>query len=69
MGFPRQEYWSGWPFPSPGDLPDPGVEHRSAALQADSIPPEPQGSLVSTFCCHITGFTEKEDFKIQSLIP
>ena len=33
MGFSRQEYWSGWPFPSPGDLPDPGIEPRSPALQ------------------------------------
>ena len=41
--FPRQEYWSGWPFPSPGDLPDPGMEHGSLALQADSLPPEPSG--------------------------
>ena len=32
MGFPRQEYWSGLPFPSPGDLPDPGIEPRSPAL-------------------------------------
>ena len=37
MGFSRQEYWSGLPFPSPGDLPDPGVEHGSPALQADSL--------------------------------
>ena len=37
MGFSRQEYWSGLPFPSPGDLPDPGVEPRSPTLQADSI--------------------------------
>ena len=36
MGFSRQEYWSGLPFPSPGDLPDPGIEIRSPALQADS---------------------------------
>ena len=35
MGFSRQEYWSGLPFPSPGDLPDPGIEPRSPALQAD----------------------------------
>ena len=35
MGFSRQEYWSGLPFPSPGDLPDPGIEHRSPILQAD----------------------------------
>ena len=36
MGFSRQEYWSGLPFPSPGDLPDPGIEPRTPALQADS---------------------------------
>ena len=36
MGFSRQECWSGLPFPSPGDLPDPGIEPRSPALQADS---------------------------------
>jgi len=34
MGFPRQGYWSGLPFPSPGDLPDPGIEHTSPALAA-----------------------------------
>ena len=39
--FSRQEYWSGLPFPSPGDLPDPGIEHGSLALQADSLPTEP----------------------------
>ena len=37
MGFSRQEYWSGLPFPSPKDLPDPGIEPRSPALQADSL--------------------------------
>ena len=42
-GFSRQEYWSGLPFPSPGDLPDPGIEPRSPALQADSLLPEAQG--------------------------
>ena len=36
MRFSRQEYWSGLPFPSPGDFPNPGIEPRSAALQADS---------------------------------
>ena len=41
MGFSRQEYWSGLPFPSPGDLPDPGIEPGSPALQADSLPTEP----------------------------
>ena len=37
MGFSRQEYWSGLPFPSPGDLPDPGIEPRSPALQSDCL--------------------------------
>ena len=37
MGFPRQEYWSGLPFPSPGDLPNPEIKPRSPALQADSL--------------------------------
>ena len=37
MGFSRQEYWSGLPCPSPGDLPDPGIEPRSPALEADSL--------------------------------
>ena len=43
--FSRPEYWSGWPFPSPGDLPNPGIKPRSPALQADSLPAEPRGSL------------------------
>ena len=41
MGFPRQKYWSGLPFPPPGDLPDPGIKHGSPALQADSSLSEP----------------------------
>ena len=40
LGFSRQQYWSGLPFPSPGDLPDPGIEPGSPALQADSLPTE-----------------------------
>ena len=40
MGFTRQEYWSRLPFPSLGDLPDPGIEPRAAALKADSLPTE-----------------------------
>ena len=43
MGFSRQEYWSGVPFPSPGDLPDPGIEPRSPALEADALTSEPPG--------------------------
>ena len=41
MGFSRQEYWSGLPFPSPRDLPNPGIEPRSPKLQADTLPSEP----------------------------
>ena len=41
MGFPRQEYWSGFPFPSPGHLPDTGIKLGSSALEADSLPSEP----------------------------
>ena len=47
MGFPRQEYWSGLAFPSPRDLPDPGIKPGSPALQADSLPTEPPRD------CHI----------------
>ena len=43
MGFSRQEYWSGLSFPSPGDLPDPGIEPGFPALEADSLPSEPPG--------------------------
>ena len=42
MGFSRQEYWSGLPYPSSGDLPDPGIEPRSPALQADALTTEPR---------------------------
>ena len=44
MEFSRQEYWSGLPFPSPGDLPDPGIKPRSPALRADALPSEPSGN-------------------------
>ena len=43
MGFSRQEYWSGLPFPSPGDLPNPGTEPGSPALEADALTSEPPG--------------------------
>ena len=44
IGFPRQEYWSGYPCPPPRDLPNPGTEPGSPALQADSLPSEPPGN-------------------------
>ena len=46
MEFSRQEYWSGLPCPSPGDLPDPGIEPGSPVLQVDSLPAEPPGKLL-----------------------
>ena len=45
MGFPKQEYWSGLPFPSTGYLPDPRIEPGSPALQADALPSEPPEKL------------------------
>ena len=56
LGFSRQEYWSGLPFPSPGDLPDPGIEPRSPAFQADALTSEPPGkpktcNTHNTKCC------------------
>ena len=61
MGFSRQEYWSGLPFPSPGDLSDPGIEPGSPALQADALPSEPPGKSFTLnggqkhlwTCCHL----------------
>ena len=48
MRFPRQEYWSGLPCPPPGDLPNPGMEPRSLALQVDSLPSELPGKPLGT---------------------
>ena len=47
MEFSMQEYWSGLPFPSPGDLPNPGMEPRPPALQADALLSEPPGNCAS----------------------
>ena len=51
MGFSRQEYWTGLPFPSPGDLPDPGIKPRSPSLQADSLLPESPGKPQLSLTC------------------
>ena len=48
MGFSRQEYWSRLPFPSPGDLPDPGIEPGSPTLEADALTSEPPGKPKTT---------------------
>ena len=52
LGFSKQEYWSGLPFPSPGD-PNPGIEPRSPALQVDSLPTEPPGSPNTQHSCQL----------------
>ena len=49
MEFLRQEYWSGFPCPPPGDLPDPAIEPVSPALQADSLPAESWGKPVAEY--------------------
>ena len=51
MGFSRQEYWSGLPFPSPGDLPDPGIGPESPALQVASLPLRIREALISIYLC------------------
>ena len=55
MGFSRQEFWSGLPFPSPGDLPNPGIEPGSPALEADTLTSEPPGKT------NVTSLTHKKD--------
>ena len=49
MGFSRQKHWSGLPFPSPGDLPDPGIKPQSPALQADALPSKPSGKPLTAY--------------------
>ena len=56
MGFSRQEYWSGLPFPSPGNLPDPGIEPGSPALRADALTSEPPGTESSYYLAEAGGW-------------
>ena len=60
MGFSRQEYWSGLAFPSPGDLPDPGIEPGSPALQTDALLSEPPGKPFK--------LTEKESYTMDYFV-
>ena len=62
--FSSQEYWSGLPFPSSGDLPDPGIEPGSPAFQADSLPPEPAGSKEYLYESYILNFLPFQCFDI-----
>ena len=52
-GFPRQEYWSGLPFPPPGNLPRPGIKPTSPALQADSLLSEARGKPCTSLCDNV----------------
>ena len=62
MGFSRQEYWSGLPSPSPGDLPDPGMEPGSPTLQADYLPSEPLTPEKSLLIVHCKRLGFLDDF-------
>ena len=72
MEFSSQEYWSGWPFPSPGDLPDPGIEPSCHTLQSDSLPFEPpekplinhRPSLFESLFPHLVNEVPTENFEI-----
>ena len=65
MGFSRQEYWSGLPFPSPGDLPDPGIEHGSPALEADALTSEPPGK---PYAVYVGEYSASYRFPLQTAI-
>ena len=83
MGFPSQEYWSGLPFPSPGDLPDPGIEPGPPALEADTLTSEPPGiiqpimtltnlQLQAEHCEDTSSLlhaTETAQLKLEDLLP
>ena len=73
MGFSRPEYWSGQSFPSPGDLPNPGIKPRSPALQADSLPAKTQEKPTEGFDCMERKLEcmgpREESPEYQSLIP
>ena len=58
MGFSRQEYWSGVPLTSPGDLPNPGTEPGSSALQTDALPSEPPGKPIIFRACLIVHYID-----------
>ena len=63
MEFSRQEYWSRWPFPSPGDLPGPGIKPRSSALQAGSLMSETPGKPQLTHSRCLIKFSENKEKK------
>ena len=75
MGFSRQEYWSGLPFPSPGDLPDPGIEPRSPTSRADALTSEPPGkpshmSIIFsiTYCLLLQVYWSSSMFEVYNMM-
>ena len=67
MGFSRQEYWSGLPFPSPGDLPDPGIELGSPAFQADALTSVPPGKMRKRCWERLKAGGERDDKRMKWL--
>ena len=65
MGFSRQEYWSGLPFPSPGDLPNPGIEPGSPALEADALTSEPPGKPI----LYLLTFHDETNTSLHGILP
>ena len=67
MEFLKQEYWSGLPFPPPGDLPDPGIESVSTTLQVGSLPSEPPGKTKPGLSPSFLAFTALWPWQVQCL--
>ena len=68
MGFPRQEYWNGVSFPSPGDLSDPGIKPGSPALQAGALPSKLPGKPGKNCPKHFIYFKSFKSYKCPSLV-
>ena len=68
MEFSRPEYWSEYCFPSPGVLPNPGIEPRSPTLQADSLPAEPQGKSLGIEAHFLLSQMRKENSRLDIMI-
>ena len=68
MEFSRPEYWSGQPFPSPPDLPNPGIETRSPTLQADSLPTEPQENEIQRMI-QMNLYTKQTQTENKLMVP
>ena len=66
MGFSRQECWSGLPYPSPGDLPNPGIKPGSPALQADTLLSEPPGKPLPVYVCESWTINKTEHQRIDA---